>query len=77
MIEVSYKLIKSFLIFTSSRSWLFRFFIFVLAMLIYTLYLLLKGVTSKEAPHASSLTDLKFANVGGLPLTTNYLAFIR
>ncbi|MEM1657109.1 MAG: hypothetical protein QXP85_05945 [Sulfolobaceae archaeon] len=52
-------------------------FISILAMLIYTLYLLLKGVTSKEAPHASSLTDLKFANVGGLPLTTNYLAFIR
>jgi IS4 transposase len=47
-IETSYKLIKSFLIFTSSRSWLFRLFIFVLAMLIYTLYLLLKGTTSKE-----------------------------
>ncbi|WP_238526223.1 hypothetical protein [Saccharolobus islandicus] len=47
-IETSYKLIKSFLIFTSSRSWLFRPFIFVLAMLIYTLYLLLKGTTSKE-----------------------------
>ena len=47
-IETSYKLIKSFLIFTTSRSWLFRLFIFVLAMLIYTLYLLLKGITSKE-----------------------------
>ncbi|BFI74445.1 DUF4322 domain-containing protein [Sulfurisphaera ohwakuensis] len=47
-IETSYKLIKSFLIFTSSRNWLFRLFIFVLAMLIYTLYLLLRGTTSKE-----------------------------
>ncbi|BAB66063.1 putative transposase [Sulfurisphaera tokodaii str. 7] len=45
-IETSYKIIKSFLIFTSSRNWLFR--LFVLAILIYTLYLLLKGTTSKE-----------------------------
>ena len=36
-IETSYKLIKSFLIFTSSRSWLFRLFIFVLAINLYTI----------------------------------------
>ena len=47
-IETSYKLIKSFLIFTSSRSWLFRLFIFVLAILIYTLYLLLKGTRARK-----------------------------
>ena len=48
-IETSYKMTKSFLVFTSSKSWVFRFFTFVLAMLIYTLYLILaKGRISKE-----------------------------
>ncbi|QIW22856.1 DUF4322 domain-containing protein [Sulfolobus sp. S-194] len=47
-IETSYRMVKSFLIFTSSRSWVFRLFVFVLAILIYMLFMFVKGKMSRE-----------------------------
>ncbi|BCU68714.1 hypothetical protein [Stygiolobus caldivivus] len=66
-IETSYKMTKSFLVFTSSKSWVFRFFIFVLAMLIYTLYLILaKGRTSRESFRLLLLLLLLLDNINDL-----------
>ncbi|BCU71635.1 hypothetical protein [Stygiolobus caldivivus] len=64
-IETSYKMTKSFLVFTSSKSWVFRFF--VLAMLIYTLYLILaKGRTSRESFRLLLLLLLLLDNINDL-----------
>ncbi|WP_338598227.1 ISH3 family transposase [Sulfolobus tengchongensis] len=46
-IETSYREIKSFLVFTCSRSWVFRLFVFVLAMFLYSLFLFFKGVVKR------------------------------
>ncbi|MCY0859181.1 MAG: ISH3 family transposase, partial [Sulfolobaceae archaeon] len=47
-IETSYRGIKAFLPFTSSTKFVFRVLVFVLAMVLYSLYTLFKGVMGRE-----------------------------
>ncbi|MEM0373269.1 MAG: hypothetical protein QXV69_00875 [Sulfolobaceae archaeon] len=66
-IGTPYEVAESFLVFTSSKSWAFRFFIFVLAMLVYTLYLILaKGRTSRESFRLLLLLLLLLDNINDL-----------
>ena len=54
-IETSYRNIKAFLPFTSSTKFVFRTLIFVLALVLYSLYTIFKGEVGREELGASGI----------------------